>query len=41
MKEVVKVILILKSVGVLTTADGDKYEGEWKRDKKNGTGILS
>ena len=26
--------------GIYYYANGDKYDGEWKDDKKNGKGIL-
>ena len=29
----------IQYLGVLITANGDRYEGEWKKDKKNGEGI--
>jgi len=27
--------------GTLTCANGDKYEGEWKNDKKEGKGTVT
>jgi hypothetical protein len=27
-------------VGVMVEADGGKYEGEWRKDKKDGNGIY-
>jgi hypothetical protein len=35
----VKVEFLKEFVGVLNYADGRKYEGEFKDDKKNGKGI--
>ena len=27
--------------GIMSYADGDKYDGDWKDGKKNGKGIMS
>jgi hypothetical protein len=27
--------------GVYTSADGDRYDGEWKNDKREGKGVYT
>jgi len=35
-----KVLFTLHSIGLFEQENGDKYEGDWKDDLKNGKGVI-
>jgi len=40
-REVGKVIVYHKEVGVLVKSNNERYEGDWRDDKRNGKGGFS
>jgi len=41
MKKVVKVFYLSKEIGVMVYNNGERFEGEWQDDKRNGEGLIT